>query len=383
MLTELKLKNFKCFKEETIFTFGKINLLTGINGRGKSTLLQSMLLVKQSLESGLENAILFNGSCVQLGKFGDLKNTQVSPKENIEMTFSNLDSSIHLKLSENPDDDTVLKISSDSLIISKKQGMDCREEFYNVDGESLDQFAYFIGLSRIHFISADRIGPQRFYEKKPLSTFVSSDKQGINTVNIAAKKQGDLINDLLCVPNSKTKTLRKQIGEWLSVVTDTADIDIEFDEIGDYVIDLKFRFGAKGTFKPNNVGFGYSYILPIIVAGLIAKPNEILIIENPEAHLHPKAQSELTKFLAKVAAGGVQIFIESHSEHILNSLRIATIDTEENTKILEKEEVNILYFDNSETYFKQIKIMEDNDLSLWEKDFFDQTNNDYKTIYGY
>jgi predicted ATPase len=79
----------------------------------------------------------------------------------------------------------------------------------------------------------------------------------------------------------------------------------------------------------------------------------------------------------------VQVFVESHSEHILNGLRIATITNETQTKILDKEDVSILYFDNSETYFKQIKILEDNDLSVWADDFFDQTNKDYKTIYGY
>ncbi|RKZ51565.1 MAG: hypothetical protein DRR16_27225 [Candidatus Parabeggiatoa sp. nov. 3] len=50
MLTQIKLTNFKCFKEETTFPLSQLNLLTGINGQGKSTLLHSLLLMRQSIE---------------------------------------------------------------------------------------------------------------------------------------------------------------------------------------------------------------------------------------------------------------------------------------------------------------------------------------------
>lgn len=103
--------------------------------------------------------------------------------------------------------------------------------------------------------------------------------------------------------------------------------------------------------KPANVGFGYTYILPIIVSGLIAQKGQILIVENPEAHLHPKAQSEIAKFLALVASCGVQIYIESHSEHILNGLRISTlIDSIDITK----DDVQIFYFIEEKESSKQL-----------------------------
>ena len=75
--------------------------------------------------------------------------------------------------------------------------------------------------------------------------------------------------------------------------------------------------------KPKNIGFGISYSLSIVVALLSAKPGALLIIENPEAHLHPRGQSKLAELIARTAKSGVQIFIESHSDHIFNGIRKA------------------------------------------------------------
>ena len=93
-------------------------------------------------------------------------------------------------------------------------------------------------------------------------------------------------------------------------------------------------------FKPTNVGFGYSYALPILIAGLTAEKGTILIVENPEAHLHPSAQSMITKFLGLVANRGVQVFIETHSEHILNALRVMVVQ-----ESMKASDINVKYFD--------------------------------------
>ncbi|MFI3220772.1 MAG: AAA family ATPase [Methylococcales bacterium] len=79
MLTEIKLTNFKCFKEETAIPLSKFNLFTGVNGAGKSTALQALLLMWQSigdlpfLSESSELNLILNGSCVNLGNFDDVK----------------------------------------------------------------------------------------------------------------------------------------------------------------------------------------------------------------------------------------------------------------------------------------------------------------------
>lgn len=73
--------------------------------------------------------------------------------------------------------------------------------------------------------------------------------------------------------------------------------------------------------RTGHAGYAITQILPIIAAGLSAKPDDILLIEYPEANLHPKGQGMMARFLAWLASAGVQIIVETHSEHILNGLR--------------------------------------------------------------
>jgi predicted ATPase len=358
MLTQIKLTHFKCFKEETSFPLSQLNLLTGINGRGKSTLLQSLLLMRQSVEHNEKNTtqILLNGRCVNLGNFNDIRNSSTSRKESIifEYDFSQEKLNTKYYLVENSED----------------------HKSANIDKTKSVQNNYF-DFSKIHYISADRFGPQEFYLKSNLTTFYNVGTKGELTANILNKKKDDLVNDKLCL-GEDAKTLSSQTEAWLSQIFDGAKVEIPHSETN--ILELFLNTSAsRDRFKAVNVGFGYSYILPIIVSGLIAKKGEILIVENPEAHLHPKAQSRLTQFLAKISRCGVQVFIESHSEHILNALRIAVLD-----KIVTPEGLSILYFQQSEQQpvAIQIPMKVNGGIEEWPEGFFDQMDKDFERIFG-
>ena len=104
------------------------------------------------------------------------------------------------------------------------------------------------------------------------------------------------------------------------------------------------------NYKPINVGYGYSYIISTLLSALLVPNNGILIVENPEAHLHPQAQARLIKYLVRVAnEKNVQCFIETHSDHIVNGLLLALKDN-----LLQVEDAQILFFDRrrkeDETY---------------------------------
>jgi predicted ATPase len=358
MLKQIKLTHFKCFKEETSFPLSQLNLLTGINGRGKSTLLQSLLLMRQSIEHNERTTqILLNGSCVNLGNFNDIRNSNTSTKESIifEYDFSQKKLNTKYYLVENIEDNMSVNIDK-------------------MTGSSQNDYFYF---SKIHYISADRFGPQEFYLKSNLTTFPNVGVKGELTANVLDKKKDDLINDNLCL-GEDAKTLITQTEAWLNKIFDGAKVEIPHSETN--ILELFLNTSAsRDRFKPINVGFGYSYILPIIVSGLIAKAGEILIVENPEAHLHPKAQSRLTQFLAKVSRCGVQVFIESHSEHILNALRIAVLD-----KVVMPEDLSILYFQQGEQQpvVVQIPVQVNGSIEEWPEDFFDQMDKDFERLFG-
>jgi predicted ATPase len=131
--------------------------------------------------------------------------------------------------------------------------------------------------------------------------------------------------------------------------------------------------------RPTNTGFGLSFVLGIIVAGLAAQPNTILIVENPEAHLHPRAQSNLGEFLGRVSAGGTQVFVETHSEHVVNGIRRMIKQT-----ILTPEIGRFFFFSKASNAFEPsvlpISVTPSGDFSAWPEGFFDQLDNDLSVI---
>ena len=124
-----------------------------------------------------------------------------------------------------------------------------------------------------------------------------------------------------------------------------------------------------------NIGFGISYALPILVGALLARDNSWLVVENPEAHIHAKAQSNMGFFLGMMAAAGMRVVAETHSEHIVNGIRRAAIVSER----LKPEEVNI-YFFKGKSESELITVDRYGNLSDFPVDFFDQSRQDMLEI---
>lgn len=405
MLTQIKLTNFKCFKQETTFPLTNFNLFTGVNGGGKSTLLQSLLLMRQSIEHDrYTTRLILNGSCVNLGHFEEAKNREISVSEPIffEFEFRNpevFEAKIRYQLISDTDGMSlhipeIIPFSKDPKIQKFCLGYVEDQELYQpktdhfpilspplfrliklipyiFTGEKDQDYLHFeeINFEKIHFISADRIGPQEFYPKAMLPKFAHVGTKGELTVNVLDKMREALVNEKLCLGEDAI-TLTTQTEAWLGKILNPLKLEIPPSRTN--ILEL-----FLGGVKPANVGFGYSSILPIIVSGLIAKPGEKLIIENPEIHLHPKAQSALMQFLVVVANTGVQIFVESHSDHILNAMRIAVLKEQ-----LTPQEVSILFFLQGSTQerINQLLIQEDGRIETWPTGFFDQMDNDLNVL---
>lgn len=140
---------------------------------------------------------------------------------------------------------------------------------------------------------------------------------------------------------------------------------------------LQFEFetstGYTEKFRPENVGFGLTYVLPVVIAVLSSESGDLIIIENPEAHLHPAGQSAIAKLLSLSAQNGVQIIAETHSDHFLNGVRVAT-----KRKLIESENISIFYFSReSENKEHSIEVSqpfidEKGKLDEWPDGFFDE-----------
>ena len=234
-------------------------------------------------------------------------------------------------------------------------------------------------LKNLTYISADRIPPVELYDVGSNDSNTVVGSKGEFTIWIL-KAFDDLdINMDMIYPGSNSRKLTRQVEAWLSHFFPGATL-----EIHDIPNVSKLSLGIKtsketGFLRPQNVGYGLSQLLPIITACLKAKKDDIILIENPEAHLHPFGQSEMGVFLSKVAATGVQLIVESHSDHILNGIRKAVLNTPE----LKAEDVKIYFFDELEKKDKRIipiRIESNADLSEFPLDFFDQGRKDLREI---
>lgn len=392
MLTKIELQNFKCFQEKTVFPLGQLTLLTGLNGRGKSSLLQSLLLMRQSIEyDERTRKLILNGNCLNLGTFDEIRNTGTSREKPIYFNYfydnttdeiTTTQGSINYSFVEDKNDDLVVALTKVEIKenfyspLEKHKNSNTSHKIVNYNPTILQSSTTRVKFSAIHYISADRIGPQDFYLRSTLSKFPNVGLKGEQTVNLLHRMKDELINEQLCLGDN-AQTLIIQTQEWLNKIFDGAKVEVSGSQTN--VLELMLNSSlSKDRFRPVNIGFGYHCILPIIVSGLIAKEGEILIVENPEAHLHPKAQSELAKFLAKVSSCGIQILIESHSDHILNGLRIAVLDN-----ILSHEDLSILFFSHKiGQSLVQIPIDSDGKIEEWPDGFFDQIDKDFERLFG-
>ena len=178
--------------------------------------------------------------------------------------------------------------------------------------------------------------------------------------------------------------LAVQVERWLRLVSPNIKINIE--PAGED-FKLKYKFSRDGNtitedITALNTGFGITYVLPILISVLSADKDAIILIENPEAHLHPKGQAVLMELISKAVAHGVQIIMESHSDHIINGSLVAV-----NKKWITPELLSIYYFEREEhghtALSHHLKISESGRIQHPPRGFFDQIDIDLRTLTGF
>lgn len=359
MINRVNLKNFKCF-ETASFPMNKLTVLSGVNGMGKSTLIQSLLVLRQSsmLKTLRELGLLVNGPLTQLGSAQELYHDGSDSEDGLEIEVEFTDEYSALFKFENQEDKLVLVN---------------REEILNRD---LSPFNLF-NSERFFYLNAERIGPRRAFP------FNDYDYNKLNQIGNSGEYTAHLLSlkEMVDIPESKLRhdsvfnpSLRTQVEAWLSDIGQIVRLHLDSPPRMEQV-KLEFSFAQGSLFSKNyrasNVGFGLTYALPIIVAPLIAPEGSLVIIENPEAHLHPKGQVIIGQFLSRMASSGIQVIIETHSDHVLNGIRL-----EVKKGRLSPENVSLNFITKSANELSSSvmspEIDSDGRLSEWPDGFFDQ-----------
>ncbi|VAW37525.1 hypothetical protein MNBD_CHLOROFLEXI01-954 [hydrothermal vent metagenome] len=386
MLTELSLRHFKCF-ELLKLPLAQLTLLSGTNATGKSTVLQGLLLLHQTLRSNPASSMLvLNGDLIQLGNVSDVVD-QISGRGRIDIGVQNnlLDCSWRMFAAdrsqlvfpiqtiawrEHPDWESREFELEDNVSLYNLLPIDLRQSI-NVQ-KTMD------GLLRLSYISADRIGPQEAYPVLANSLHPNVGGRGEYAPGYLYQFDQKEVLLGLRYPNQSSPYLRQQVDSWMGHFFPGASISVELIP-NTNMVKLLMRTSNQTDFhRPQNVGYGLTHILPIITACLGANQDDIIIIENPETHLHPAAQSTMGVFLATAVSAGLQIILETHSDHILNGIRKAV-----KRQVVPPEDVLIHFFaprpeeGNDKTAQIISPLIDKNgNFDYWPPNFFDQFDKD-------
>ena len=315
MITSVTLNNFKCF-EHLYIPLRKMTLIAGVNGAGKSSVIQSLLLLRQSCldkDTDWKQALVISSGLVELEDASQLLYAGADVKN----------PNIHIEV-ENDELDTI------AFDMEAYTTNNTAKVTYTGD---LDKAKLNWPLFRNDFVYlyADREHPQTKYIKKT-SRLDSrlGDKFANNTAFRLAKAVNT--NEQLAVKELKhqsvaDQTVAKNVNAWINYVMGssvgvTAE-ETEKDKEARLVYSVRNKQGEELQLSPLNMPFGNSYVLPVVLAVLTAPKDSMILIENPESHLHPSAQIRLGELLSRAAMAGVQIVVETHSDHLMNGIRMA------------------------------------------------------------
>ena len=378
MLTRIDLRHFKCF-ERLNLPLAPLTLLSGPNASGKSTALQALALVHQTMrEQEWSPRLMLNGEILRLGTVRD-----VIDKEQGRRTFGirvhSEQSRIQWVFRGKPGD---MSAEVESVWVGKDPEKKPKRLHYLVPSKS-SRDAIVLKLRGLNYLTAERAGPREVYPLEDRQTAGVVGPRGEHTVSVLDWGRDETVIEALCIPD-EPPTLLRQVEARMGTFFPGFGMIVQ-PVAGANAVTLGLRTSTATDFhRPPNVGFGLTQVLPIVTAVLSASPGSLVLIENPEVHLHPAGQAQMGQFLAKVAAAGIQVLLETHSDHVLNGVRRAVKSDQ-----ISYNDVALHFFrprsseDGGAAQVESPQIGPDGGVDYWPEGFFDQFDRDTAFFAGW
>ncbi len=416
--------------------FGKVTALFGPNNSGKTSLIKLLLMLKQTVESRDRTLLNFGGDpqdLVNLGDYAetvylhdtkndlavevswlptDAQNATITQHQIrsgwqftdglVEQTSISQINQLKNKKSESVDVffnqnqassiDVLIKSGNQNRQIdlkTKKQNLYStllfQRHFYQfpiIDSDTFEGISEFVNTietsfknlwGRIHYLGPLRAQPKREYRwsGELARTFGVS---GEYTVEVLLNENRRSKQDNLALST---------INNWLSRLGIASKLNLQ--RISDISSLYEVRIHTNDDRNHANlvdVGFGVSQVLPIVALAYLAPPESIIILEQPELHLHPKVQAELADlFLEAAQTRNIQFIIESHSEHLLARLQRRLAERSGVNAHLTENDVK-LYFcqrEGSESTLQPLQLDQYGRIQNWPPDFFGDLLNERLT----
>ncbi|HEL2054618.1 TPA: AAA family ATPase [Streptococcus suis] len=342
MLKILSIKNFKSLVDIEL-NFSNFNLVTGTNSSGKSSLLQSLLVFTQRDEKDL-----LNGKAVSLGTIKNVVN-------------------------ENTD-----KYGCSNIKVLCDDNQEYEVEFNKIDGvkcltNNINSHLY---EKDIFYINANRSSVRDTYSKNIYNNSILGTNGEYTFDYYLEKKEKRFVEkyyEALLGFNEKP-VYESVVNYWLEKLT---GYKVEVNDIDNTnILQVSYYKGDLNNntikYRPQHVGTGVSYILEQLIISILSKEGDVIIVENPELHLHPHAQNQLAAFYFWLSENGRQIIIETHSDHFFNAVRVKKASNPHD----KTKKVFFFYQEGDETKVLDVEMKELGIISNMRPDLFDQFSND-------
>lgn len=316
MLTQITLERFKCFNR-LYMPLKPLTLIAGTNGAGKSSIIQALLLLRQSCKDkdyDWKQSVVINGGLTDLDDAGTLLYINAEGDHNdIVLSLENDDTDeITFRITPRQEKTTARCTTEGDLDKAKNEWPLFSDDFV--------------------YLYADREQPRSKYIMTSETRLDSrlGNRSASNAAFLMASEVNN--NKYIRIPqlkhhNAQDDTVLRNVSAWLSHImggqVSLTARETEKDKEARFEYSIFNNSGLGQQLSPLNMPFGHSYVLPVILAVLTAPAGSLILVENPESHLHPGAQLRMGEFLSLAAASGIQIIIETHSDHLMNGIRIA------------------------------------------------------------
>jgi predicted ATPase len=377
MLNRIDLQYFKCF-ELLRLPLAPLTLLSGPNASGKSSVLQALVLLHQTMrEHEWSTRLMLNGPALRLGTVSDVVD-KTHGRRSFEIGVA--DGEVICRWTFTGDrSEMSMAVERISVGATTQETPEALRYLLppTGDGATASLANRMRGLT---YLTAERVGPREVYPLEDPQIAPVVGAQGEHAASVLFLRRDEPILDELSLPGTPKTLLRQAEDRMRMFFPGCALVVQQVPQVNAVTIGLRTSDDTD-FHRPIHVGFGLTQILPIVIAALSAPREGILLIENPEVHLHPAGQAQVGQFLADVARAGVQVILETHSDHVLNGIRRSVKGGR-----LTAEQVAIHFFRSRCAGAAQVlsPILDSSgNIDTWPDGFFDQFDKDMNHFAGW
>lgn len=353
-ISEVRLRSFKSVDEGDV-GLAPFTLVVGENSSGKSTLLHALHLLSRGV---LDNFAVDDVEDVLGIPTDAILNASAVPIDYVSIGV-----------------DIESPIARVSCCMSWKPGLGSRSWELVSDDDGSGLITTFLG-GGTHYI-----GPLR---KAPGST----PEIGLDLVPHDVGKRGEFTADLLAIqgtgtiglpmPGNSASTIDDVLRSWVADLGLVADIKA----VGSRGSTIEVKpHGLESFFPLSSVGIGVSQLLPVLVLCLLAEPGSVILLEQPELHLHPAVQQRLADFFIAMVRSGRQLIVETHSEYMVSRLRRRIVEDPDD-ELLDLAKVVFAERDRETglSSYREVELSPYGAIEEWPAGFFDQAAEEERAI---